>query len=95
MENEQSIHSLRDRLRSAYHEIESLRVQTDRLEYKCKDLMSILERGGYLHRRKKARTDSTGGDILRWMRSHRTGQLDRVCVALAVHYTKRLNVLRQ
>ena len=65
VENARSIHSLRDDLRRARHEIESLRVQTDRLEHERKDLMSILERGGYLHRRKKARTDSTGGHVQR------------------------------
>ena len=42
--------------------VSSLRDQTDRLERERKNLMEILERGGYLHRRKKARTDSTGGD---------------------------------
>ena len=64
-ENERSIHYLRDELRRAHHEIESLRVQTDRLEHERKDLMAIIERGGYLHSRKKARTDSTGGDVQR------------------------------
>ncbi|CAI5733697.1 unnamed protein product [Peronospora destructor] len=38
---------------------------TDRLERERKNLMEVLERGGYLHRRKRARTDSTGGDAPR------------------------------
>ena len=38
-------------------EVSSLRDQTDRLERERK----ILERGCYLHGRKRARTDSTGG----------------------------------
>ena len=65
VENERSFHSLRNELRKAHHEIESLRVQIDRLEHELKDLMSIHERGGYLHLRKKARTDSTAGDVQR------------------------------
>ena len=39
--------------------------QTDRLERECKNLMDILEREGCHHRRKKARTYSTGGDAPR------------------------------
>ena len=40
-------------------EVSHLRDQTDRLERERKNLMDVLERGGYLHRKKKARTDST------------------------------------
>ena len=40
-------------------EVSYLRDQTDRLERERKNLMDVLERGGYLHRKKKARTDST------------------------------------
>ena len=64
-ENERSIYSLRDELRRVHHEIEYLRDWTDRLKHERKDLMATLERGSYIHRRKKARTDSTGGDVQR------------------------------
>ena len=46
-------------------EVYSLRDQTDRLARECKNLMDILEREGCHHRRKKARTYSTGGDAPR------------------------------
>ena len=66
------IRSLGDELATARQEISrvngevsSLRDQTDRLERERKNLMEILEHGGYLHRRKMARTDSTGGDAPR------------------------------
>ena len=42
-------------------------VHTDRLERERKNLMDILERKRYLHRRKRARTYSTGGDASRKM----------------------------
>ena len=45
-------------------EISSVRSYTDRLERERKSLMKVLERGGYLHRRKKDRTDSTVGYAL-------------------------------
>ena len=41
------------------------RVQVERLERKRKNLMEVLELGGYLHGKKRARTDSTGGDAPR------------------------------
>uniref|UniRef100_M4BS03 RxLR effector candidate protein n=1 Tax=Hyaloperonospora arabidopsidis (strain Emoy2) TaxID=559515 RepID=M4BS03_HYAAE len=66
---ERDVRSLGDELATARQEISrvngevsSLRDQTDRLEHKRKNLMEILEHGGYLHRRKRARTDSMGGD---------------------------------
>ena len=46
-------------------EISDVRVQVERLELKRKNLMEVLERGGYLHRKKRTRTDSTGGDTPR------------------------------
>ena len=42
-------------------EVSSLRDQTELLERYRKYLIESLERGIYLHRKKKARTDSTGG----------------------------------
>ena len=39
-----------------------MRVQVERVEHKRKNLMESLEREDYLHRKKRARTDSTGGD---------------------------------
>ena len=45
--------------------ISDVRDQVERLERERKNLMEVLERGGYLHRKKKARTDSTGGDAPR------------------------------
>ena len=45
--------------------ISSLRVKVERLECQRKNLMEILERGGYFHRKKRSRTDSTGVDDLR------------------------------
>ena len=42
--------------------ISDVRDQVERLERDRKNLMEVLESGGYLHRRKKPRTDSTGGD---------------------------------
>ena len=46
-------------------EISDVRVQFERLERERKNLMEVLERGGYLYRRKRAHTDSTGGDVPR------------------------------
>ena len=48
-----------------FFKVSSLRIQTGRLERESKILMKILERGGYLHRLIRARTDSTGGDAPR------------------------------
>ena len=45
--------------------ISDVRNQVQHLELERKNLMEVLERGGYLHRKKKARTDSTGGDASR------------------------------
>ena len=66
---ERDVRSLVDELATARKEISqlngevsSLRNQTDRLKRQRKNMMEILERGGCLHRRKKARTYSTGGD---------------------------------
>ena len=42
-----------------------MRIQVERLERERKNLMELLECGGYLHRTKRAGTDSTGGDVLR------------------------------
>ena len=42
--------------------VSDVRDQVERLERERKNLMEVLERGGYLHRKKRARTDSTGGD---------------------------------
>ena len=68
LENERSIRSLRDELAAARQdnshfreELAALRTQTERLESERKNLLEILERGIYLHRRKRPRTDSTGG----------------------------------
>ena len=65
---ESDVRSLGDELATASQkisrlngEVSSLRDQNDRLERERK----ILERGCYLHRRKRARTDSTGGDAPR------------------------------
>ena len=41
------------------------RDQVERTERERKNLMEVLERGGYFHRKKRARTDSTGGDAPR------------------------------
>ena len=69
---ERDFRSLGDELATARQEISrlngevsSLRDQTDHLERERKTLKEILERGGYLHSRKRARTDSTGGDVPR------------------------------
>ena len=69
---ERDVRSLGDELATARQEISrvngevsSLRDQTDRLERERKNLMETLERGGYLHRRKRAITDSTGRDAPR------------------------------
>ena len=69
---ERDVYSLVDELATAHKEISqlngevsSLRDQTDRLERECKNLMEILEREGCHHLRKKACTDSTGGDAQR------------------------------
>ena len=43
-------------------EVPSLRIQTERLESERKNLMEILNVGAIFHRRKRTRTDSTGGD---------------------------------
>ena len=63
---EREVRSLSNELATAHGEISRLnsevsylRDQTDRLERERKNLMDVLERGGYLHRKKKARTDST------------------------------------
>ena len=40
-------------------EVSYLRDQVEHLERERKNLMEVLERGGYLHQKKKARTDST------------------------------------
>ena len=45
--------------------ISDVRDQVERLERERKNLMEVLKRGGYLHRKKMARTDSTGGDVQR------------------------------
>ena len=45
--------------------VSDVRDQVERLERERKNLMEVLERGGYLHRKKRARTDSTGGDAPR------------------------------
>ena len=39
--------------------VSDVRDQVEQLERERKNLMEVLERGGYLHRKKKARTDST------------------------------------
>ena len=65
LEVERNIRSLVDELATARSEIAYLRNQTERLERERKNLMEILERGGYLYRKKKARTDSMGGDTPR------------------------------
>ena len=44
-----------------------VRDHVERLERERKNLMDVLERGGYLHRKKKTRTDSTGGNSPRKM----------------------------
>ena len=69
---ERDIRSLGDELATACQEssrlngeVSSLHDQTDRLERELKNPMEILERGGYLHCRKRAHTDSTGGDAPR------------------------------
>ena len=46
-------------------EISSVRIHNDRLDRERKNLMDVLERGSYLHRRKRTCTDSTGGDVPR------------------------------
>ena len=45
--------------------VSDVRDQIERLERERKKLMEVLERGGYLHWKKRARTDSTGGDAPR------------------------------
>ena len=45
--------------------ISSLRVKVERLECQRKNPMEVLERGGYFHRKKRSRNDSTGGDVPR------------------------------
>ena len=69
---ERDVRSLGDELATARQEItrlngevSSLRDQTDHLERERRTLKEILERGGYLHSRKRARSDSTGGDATR------------------------------
>ena len=42
-----------------------MHVQIERLERERKNLMEVLERGGHLNRRKRARADITGGDAPR------------------------------
>ena len=97
LENERSIRSLRDELAAARQdnshfreELAALRTQTERLESERKNLLEILERGGYLHRRKRPRTDGRAetSNVKRRMRSHPTRQLNGVCIALAVQHTK-------
>ena len=46
-------------------EISGVRIGVERLERERKKRMDFLERGGYLHRKKRARTDGTGGDTPR------------------------------
>ena len=46
-------------------EISGVRIQIERLERERKNLMEVLERGGYLHRKKRDRTDGTNGDASR------------------------------
>ena len=71
-------------------EVSSLRVQPERLERERKNLMEILILGGYLHRRNRAHTDSTGGHVplRRRMCTHPTWQLYRVCVALSAQHER-------
>ena len=49
----------RKEISQSNEEVSSLLDQNERLERKRKSLMEVLERGGYLHRRKRARTHST------------------------------------
>ena len=67
-----SIRSLRDELAAARQdnshfreELAAHRAQTERLESERKNRLEIIERGGYRHRSKRTRTDSTGGDVQR------------------------------
>ena len=43
-------------------EIASVSNQTEHLEINRNNIMENVERGGYIHRREKTRTDITGGD---------------------------------
>ena len=45
--------------------VSDVRDLVERLERKRKNLMDVLERGGYLHQKKKARIECTSGDALR------------------------------
>ena len=69
---ERDVRSLVSELATAREEIlrlngviSDVRDQVERLERERKNLMEVLERGGYLHHTKRALTDSTGGDAPR------------------------------
>ena len=69
---ERDVRSLVEKMKTARREISQmsrkvspLRVQIDRLQRVSKNLIEILEHGSYLNRRKRARTDGTGGDAPR------------------------------
>ena len=90
MENDRDHRALRDELRLVRRDIAMLQEQYQLLVRDPKNLLGILERFGgvCLCSRKRPRNDITGEDAprKRRRRTHPTGQLDRVCVALAVHY---------
>ena len=87
---------MRDELEADRREIASLKEQLDCLVRDHKNLLGILDRAGCLRYCKRPCTDSTGGDDQhrRRMRAHPARQLNRVCITLAVQYTKWDNVFR-
>ena len=69
---ERDVSSLFDELATSRGEIlhlneviSDVRDQVERLERERKNLMEVLERGGFLHLKKRARTKSKGGDATR------------------------------
>ena len=62
LENERENRRLRDELEAARCKTASLKDQFKGLVSDHKNLMGILERGGYLRSHKRPRTNSTGGD---------------------------------
>ena len=98
VENDREHRALRDELRLARRDIAMLQDQHQILVRDQKNLLGILERFGggsalALGRDHVPTVRAKMPHVKRRRRTHPTGLLDRVCVALAVHYTTWPSVL--